>query len=67
MLQQGRMVRARMDYILGTDCRMFQNVSNQDPRHNTNHYMVLGCLRTDAYRDHQNYLGRHMRLPIHTP
>ena len=44
MRRQGQVVRSRTDYILGTDRRLFQNVAVQDPRHNTDHYMVLGCL-----------------------
>ena len=34
MLKRGREVRSRTYYILGTDCRLFGNVSAQDPRHN---------------------------------
>ena len=46
-----------MDYILGTDCCLFQNVATQDPRHNTNHYMFLGCLHGVTLREHHHYLG----------
>ena len=44
MLWKGRDVRYRTDYILGTDRRLFWNVSVRDPRHNSDHYMVLSCL-----------------------
>ena len=44
MKRQGQVVRSRTDYILGTDRRLFKNVAVRDPRHNTDHYMVLGCL-----------------------
>ena len=44
MKRQGQVVRSRTDYILGTDRRLLQNVAVRDPRHNTDHYMVLGCL-----------------------
>ena len=44
MRRQGQVVRSRTDYILGTDRHLFQNVAVRDPRHNTDHYMVLGCL-----------------------
>ena len=40
----GREVRSRTDYILGTDNHLFQNVAVLDARHNTDHYLVLGCL-----------------------
>ena len=31
---RGREVRSRTNYILGTDLRIFGNVSVRDPRHN---------------------------------
>ena len=34
MLRKGREVRSRTDYILGTDRRLFRNVTFRDPRHN---------------------------------
>ena len=43
-MKQGREVRFRTDYILGSDCQIFQNVAAQDPRHNSGHYVVMGCL-----------------------
>ena len=42
MVREGEVVRSRTDYILGTDRRLFWNVYVQDPRQNTDHYMVLG-------------------------
>ena len=39
-----REVRSRTDYILVTDSRLFQNIGFWDARHNTDHYLVLGCL-----------------------
>ena len=44
MRRKGQVVRSRTDYILGTDRRLFRNVSVRDPRHNSDHDMVLGCL-----------------------
>ena len=44
MRRKGQVVRSRTDYILGTDRRLFKNVTVRDPRHNSDHYMVLGCL-----------------------
>ena len=46
MLRKGREVQSRMDYILGIDCSLFRNVAVRDPRHNSDHYMVLGCLQS---------------------
>ena len=52
MLRNGREVRSQTDYILGTDHRLFVNVSVQDPRHNSDHYMVLGCLHSASLTEH---------------
>ena len=35
VMKQGRLMRTLMDYILGYDCQIFQNVTIQDPRHNS--------------------------------
>ena len=56
MVREEKVVRSRTDYILGADRRLFWNVSVQDPRHNTNHYMVLGCLRSAPKREHTRHL-----------
>ena len=42
MVREGEIVRSQTDYILGKDRRIFWNVSVRDPRHNTDHYIVLG-------------------------
>ena len=67
MLQKGREVRYRTDYILGTDRRLFGNVSIWDPRHNSDHYMVLGCLPSASLTEHKRYLGGRKRWPISPP
>ena len=58
MLRKGREVRSRTDYILGTDSRLLRNVSVRDPRHNSDHYMVLGCLPSAPPDGAQEILGR---------
>ena len=58
---------SQTDCILGTDLRMFQNADARDPRHNTGHYLVLGCLCGATYRDHQQYLGKHTHILLHPP
>ena len=45
MVRRGKAVRSRTDYILGTDRSLFMNVAVRDPRHNSDHYMVMGLLR----------------------
>ena len=64
MIREGREVQYRTDYILGTDYRLFENVSVQDPRHNSDHYTVLGCLHSAHLREHARYLGGRKRLPL---
>ena len=67
MIWEGREVQSRTDYILGTDLRLFGNVSVQDPRHNSDHYMVLGCLHSSPLREYDRYIGWQKRLPLLPP
>ena len=53
-----------MDYILGTDLRLFWNMSIRETMHNSYHYMVLGCLRIAPLREHAKYLGGHKWIPL---
>ena len=64
---QGREVRSRTDYHLGTDRRLFQNVSVQDPQNSSENYMVLGFLHGAAHREHCHYLGQSWRSPLNLP
>ena len=64
MIQEGRKVRSWTDCILGTDCRLFGNVSVRDPRHNSDHYMVLGCLHSAPLSEHARYLWGRNCLPL---
>ena len=50
MILEGKEVRSQTDYIMGMDLRLFGNFSVQDPRHNSDHYMVLGCLHSAPMR-----------------
>ena len=62
MVWEGRELRSQMDYILGMDLRLFWNVPVQNPRRNSDHYMVLGCLCSAPLREHSECLGRRKRL-----
>ena len=64
---QGRVVWSCTDYIMGSDRWIFQNMSVQDPRHNSNHIMVLGCLCGASLRQHSCYLGCKTRLLLRPP
>ena len=50
MVREGKVIRSRTDYLLGTDRSLFRNVAVQDPRHNLDHYMVVGHLRIRTAR-----------------
>ena len=67
ILRQGREVRSWTDYILGTDRRLFGNVAVRDPRHNSEHYMVLGCLHSASLSEQMWYLGGQKKLPLRPP
>ena len=67
MLRKGREVRSRTYYILGTYSRLFRNVAVRDPRHNSDHYMVLGCLPSAPPTEHKRYLGGRKRWPVRPP
>ena len=56
IVRQGREVRSQTYYILGSDCRIFQNVAIWYLRHNSNHLMVVGCLHGASPRYHLRYL-----------
>ena len=64
MLRKGREVQSWTDYILGTDRCLFKNVSVWDSRHNSDHYMVLGCLTSAFLTEHNHYQGVWKKLPL---
>ena len=49
-----REARYRKDYIMESDCRLFRNMSVLDPRHNSDHYLIVGCLCITTLRKHEN-------------
>ena len=63
MLREGREVRSRTDYILGTERRLFGNASIRYPRHSSDHYLVLGCLYSASLKEHTRYLGGRKNPP----
>ena len=67
MLWNGREVRSQTDYILRTDRHLFRNVAVRDPRHNSDHYMVLGCLPSAPLTEHNRYLGERKRWTARPP
>ena len=63
MFRLGRDVRYRMNYLMGMDHRLFQNVSVRDPRNNSYHYMVLWYLCGATHREQSCYLRQHRSPP----
>ena len=66
MTHLGREVRSQMDFILGTERRLFRKVSVRDPRKNSERYRILGCLLSATLRKHTKYLEQCMPLPLRT-
>ena len=67
MVREGKVVRSRTDYIIGIDRNLFRNVSVRDPRHNTNHFMVVGCLRSAPEQEHTRYIMGRWKMPLRPP
>ena len=67
MVQEVKVVRSQTDYILWTDQSLFWNVSVRDLRHNTDHFIVVGCLRRAPTREHAKYLTGRKKLPLQPP
>ena len=67
MQLEGRKGRYRTDYILGTGHRLFGNVYVREPRHNSDHYLVLGFLDSTSLKEHMRYLGGRKKLTLRLP
>ena len=67
MVREGKLVRSRTDYLLGNDRSLFRNVSVRDPRHNTDHFMVVGCLRSAPERERACYIMGRRKMPLRPP
>ena len=67
MHRGGREVHCRKNYILETYCCILLTVAVRYAWGNTNHYLVLGCLRGTASTAHAHYLWKCIRFPINLP
>ena len=67
MVHLGKEMRSRTDCLLGTDLRIFRNVSFRDPWHKLDHYMILGCLHRSTLREHSQYLGLWTQIYLRPP
>ena len=67
MVRGVKVVRSRTDYLLGTEGSLFRNVSVWDPRHNTDHFMVVGCLLSTPNWEHTSYIMGRRKMPLQPP
>ena len=67
MVRQGRAVESKADYILGSKCKISQNVAVRYLRYNFDRLMALGCLCRISPREKSCYLKRRTCLPLHLP
>ena len=67
MVREGKVFWSQTDYLLGTDRSLFRNVYVWDPRHNTDHFMVVGCLRSAPEREHTRYIAGRRKSPLLRP
>ena len=61
------MIRSQTDYLLGTDRSLFRNVTVRDPRHNSDHYMVVGHLQSGMAWEHARYIKGRRKMPLQPP
>ena len=67
MVQEGKVVRSWTEYIRGTDQSVFRNVFVRYPRHNTDHFMLVGCQHSAPAREHAKYITGRKKLPLQPP
>jgi exonuclease III len=56
MMREGTRLKARCDYILGTNRRIFQYIRLKNPNYNSDHLMVMGGIRSGENADNIKYL-----------
>ena len=56
---------SRTDYIFGTGRRLFQKFSARELWHNTDHYLVQGCLCQVNQRENKCSFGMGMQILFH--
>ena len=65
--EEEKVIRSRTEYLLGTDRSLFRDVAVQDPRHNYDHYMVVGHLLGGTAREHARYIRGRRKMPLQPP
>ena len=66
-LEHGEGGKGGTEYLLGTDRSLFRNVDVRDPRHNSDHFMVVGHLRSATAQDHARYIKGRRKMPLKPP
>ena len=64
MVWQNQEVVSKPDYILDNKQQMFLNIVVRDPHHNSDHFMVLGCLLRYPLQENKIYLGSWWCFPL---
>ena len=67
MVRMGQEIRYWKYYLLGTNHDLFRNVLIRDPRHNSDHFMILGCLCSATPSEHKKKLGRRLCFTLQPP
>ena len=67
MVREGRVIRSRTDYLLGTDISLFRNMAVRDPIHNSDHYIVVGHLQCETAQEHARYIKGRRKMPLQLP
>ena len=64
MARGGREMYSWTNYILGTDCRLLHTMGIRDAGHNTDNYLVLGCLCGATPAAQSRYIRKRKSSPI---
>ena len=66
--QEGRTLRSRNDYILGSDRRIFKKVCIRNPRHfASDHLALLGTIQSRTVGENRAYLRGRKAYPLQPP
>jgi hypothetical protein len=65
MRRENKTIKARCDYILGSERGILTNIQLKDPRHYTlDHCMVVGSVSSAPKQDNESYLKARKKFPL---
>ena len=67
MVREGSIISSRTDYFLGTDRRYLRAVSVKEPRHDSDHRMIVGVLSCDKLKENKRCIMSQQRYPLKAP